>query len=92
MTARDGAQCRRYLVLALRTPRFDPAVLAPHREHLARLRAGGQLELAGPFADGSGGAYLVRAGDLDAARAIACSDPLHVSGASQLTVYEWSAA
>ena len=83
---------KRYLILALRTPRFDPGVIAPHHEHLARLREQGQLELSGPFTDRSGGAYLVRAADFDAARAIACSDPLHASGASQLTVYEWNAA
>jgi len=82
---------KRYLVVTLRTPRFDPAVIEPHYAHLALLRGRGQLELAGPFSDRSGGAYVIRAEDLDAARVIACADPVHVSGSSELRVYEWDA-
>ena len=82
---------KRYLILTLRTPQFDPSVIAPHYAHLDRLRERGQLELSGPFTDRSGGAYVVRASDLDEARAIAFSDPVHTSGASQVTVYEWNA-
>lgn len=83
---------RRYLVLALRNPGFDPAVVAPHHAHLQRLRAAGVLELAGPFTDRSGGAYLLRAPDLAAATALAHADPLHATGASRVTVQEWDAA
>jgi uncharacterized protein YciI len=82
---------KRYLVLTLRRPHFDPAVIAPHYAHLDALRAGGQLELAGPFGDRSGGAYLLRVETLDAAEAIAYRDPLHVSGSSDVRVYEWNA-
>jgi uncharacterized protein YciI len=82
---------KRYLVLTLRRPQFDPAVIAPHYAHLAALRERGQLELAGPFTDRSGGAYLVRAKDLEAAHAIAFADPVHVSGSSDVRVYEWDA-
>lgn len=82
---------KRYLILTLRTPKFDPTVIAPHYEHLDRLRECGLLELAGPFTDRSGGAYLVRAADLEAARAIAHADPVHTSGSSQVTVHEWDA-
>jgi len=83
---------KRYLVLTLRRPQFDPAVIAPHYAHLAQLRERGQLELAGPFTDASGGAYLIRADDLDAACAIAHADPLHATGASDVRVYEWNAS
>lgn len=83
---------RRYLVLAMRRPGFDPAMVAPHLAFLDRLRAEGRLELAGAFTDRSGGAYLLRAADLDAARAIASADPLQASGSSTLTVREWNAA
>jgi uncharacterized protein len=83
---------KRYLVLTLRRPQFDPAVIAPHYAHLAQLRERGQLELSGPFTDSSGGAYLIRASDLDAAHAIAHDDPLHVTGASEVRVYEWNAS
>ena len=82
---------KRYLVMTLRRPHFDPAVIEPHYAHLAQLRERGQLELAGPFGDRSGGAYLIRASDIDAARAIAFADPVHVHGASDVRVYEWNA-
>ncbi|MCB9475166.1 MAG: hypothetical protein H6678_15295 [Candidatus Delongbacteria bacterium] len=40
---------------------------------------------------GFGGAYLNRAASLDQARAIAFTDPVHTSGSSLVTVYEWNA-
>lgn len=87
-----SATLKRYLVLARRTPGFDPAVIAPHHAHLDALRAQGRLELAGPFSDKSGGAYLMRAVDLNEATELAWTDPLHTSGASEITVFEWNAA
>ena len=83
---------KRYLVLTLRRPDFDPAMIEPHYAHLATLRERGLLELAGPFSDRSGGAYLLRAGSLDAACGLARADPLHVSGSSEVRVYEWNAS
>lgn len=82
----------RYLVMALRTPQFHDSVVAPHKEYLAQLKNDGILELKGPFTDKSGGAYLLKAEDLESAEAIAFSDPLHTSGSSKITVYEWDAA
>jgi uncharacterized protein YciI len=82
---------KRFLVLTLRRPDFDPAVIAPHYAHLDRLRVDGALELAGPFPDKSGGAYVLRAASLEDAQAMAFADPLHVSGASEVTVREWNA-
>jgi len=82
---------RRFLVMARRRPQFDPAVIAPHLAFLDALREQGVLELAGPFGDRSGGAYLLRAADLATATALAHGDPLHTRGASQVTVYEWDA-
>ncbi|WP_166212483.1 YciI family protein [Cognatiluteimonas telluris] len=81
----------RYLVLTLRRPQFDPSVIPDHYAHLALLREQGRLELAGPFTDRTGGAYVLRADDLDAAQAIAHGDPLHATGASEVRVYEWAA-
>ncbi|GAA0723959.1 YciI family protein [Dokdonella soli] len=81
----------RYLVIALRTPEFDPAVIGPHCHFLDKLRADDRVELSGPFSDKSGGAYLLRAATLDEATTIAHGDPLHLSGASKLTVHEWHA-
>nr|WP_246461772.1 YciI family protein [Nocardia transvalensis] len=73
----------------MRTPRFDDSVVQPHRDWLAAVRSRGQLECSGGFTDGSGGAYLVLAENLDAARELIETDPIHTTGASELTVYEW---
>ncbi|MBS7458982.1 hypothetical protein KB893_017755 [Coralloluteibacterium stylophorae] len=80
---------RHFLVLAMRSPGFDAAVGPRHRAFLDALEAEGRLAGTGPFADGSGGAYLLRAGDLAEATAIAHRDPLHTESASILTVHEW---
>ncbi|WP_368045272.1 YciI family protein [Gilvimarinus algae] len=77
--------------MAMRTPRFQQSVVDAHKQFLAQLKADGVLELAGPFTDKSGGAYIVSARDLEAARAIALSDPVHTSGSSEVSVYEWNA-
>jgi uncharacterized protein len=82
---------RRYLVITERLPAFDPAAIAPHYAFLARLRAERKIELAGPFADRSGGAYLLRAKSPAEAEALAHSDPLHATGSSRVTVREWDA-
>ena len=81
----------RYLVMTVRTPQFQPSVIDAHYAFLERLRQQGQLELAGPFTDQSGGAYLIRAANLDEAQALAFSDPVHTSGSSVVTVHEWNA-
>jgi uncharacterized protein YciI len=81
----------RYLVMVMRRPDFDPGVLPAHKDFLEGLRAGGRLELSGPFGDKSGGAYLLRAQSMDEALAVAHADPTHISGGWDITVYEWQA-
>lgn len=49
--------------------------LQEHGRYMATLYRRGVLQLAGPFADDSGGAVLLNVSDLDAARAIAEADP-----------------
>ncbi len=80
---------RKYLVMAMRTSRFDQTVVEPHRAWLDAVRARGQLVETGKFTDGSGGAYVILAENLDAARELVVTDPIHTTGASELTVYEW---
>ena len=81
----------RYLVIAMRRPSFDDAVIAPHLAFLDELLAAGQLDMTGGFSDRSGGAYvLVNVASLDEAKAIAARDPLTLTGTSDLTVYEWN--
>lgn len=81
----------RYLVMAMRRPSFDDAVIAPHLAFLDELRAAGQLEMTGGFTDKTGGAYvLVNVASLDEAQTIAARDPLALTGTSDLTVHEWN--
>lgn len=82
---------KRYLILAMRRAQFDLAVVPRHQAFLDGLREQGRLEMAGPFSDKSGGAYLLRAADLAEATALAHSDPAHLSGGWDITVYEWRA-
>lgn len=81
----------RYLVVLVRRPQFDPAVVPLHRQYLEELRGQGRNELSGPFGDRSGGAYLLRAHDLAEAQMIALHDPAHASGGWTITVHEWQA-
>ena len=82
----------RYLVMVMRTPQFQDAAITPHQAFLEALRSNGQLELAGPFTDKTGGAYLIRAENLAAAQAVAFADPLHTTRSSVVTVHEWNAS
>lgn len=81
----------RYLVLTIRTPQFQMSVVDMHYAFLDRLRQQGKLELAGPFTDKSGGAYIIKAANMVEARALAFSDPVHTTNSSIVTVYEWNA-
>ena len=82
---------KRYLVLAMRKPGFDAAVVAPHKAFLDALKAEGRLAMTGGFSDGSGGAYVLQDVDgIEAARAIVARDPLVLRDASELTVHEWN--
>lgn len=78
-------------MLTIRTPRFRTDILDAHYAFLDRLRQAGRLEIAGPFTDRSGGAYLLRADNIEEAEALAFADPLHVEGCSALRVNEWDA-
>ncbi len=80
---------RKYLVMVMRTPRFTPAVVEPHKRFLAELRERGMLQETGRFTDNTGGAYIVLADSLEQAKKIVYTDPVHTTGASELTVYEW---
>ena len=79
----------RYLVILMRKAHVDPAAVSAHRNFLADLHAQGRNEMHGPFGDGSGGAYLLRANDLDEALAIVQRDPASISGGWEITVREW---
>lgn len=81
----------RYLVTTFRTPQFQTGVIDEHYAFLDRLRQDGRLEMAGPFTDRSGGAYVIRADSLAEAQSLAFSDPVHTTKSSVVSVYEWNA-
>lgn len=80
-----------YLVLMIRRPTVDPAAVSAHLAFLDALRLDGCIERSGPFTDKSGGAYLLRATDVQAAQAIVQRDPAHTSGGWDITIHEWQA-
>lgn len=84
---------KHYLVIAMRRPDFDPAVVAPHLAYLDDLHARGLLVSSGGFADATGGAYVLQGLDsLADAQALADTDPLALTGNSDLSVREWKLA
>jgi uncharacterized protein YciI len=82
----------KYLVMTRRLPSFDPQWLDAHYAFLADLRARDRLEQAGPFTDGTGGAYVLLADSRPEAEALAHQDPLHVNRCSDLQILEWRAS
>ncbi|GAA3802871.1 MULTISPECIES: YciI family protein [Amycolatopsis] len=61
-----------------------------HREYLAKLAAEGTVAVAGPFADDSGGVFLIQAEDADSLQAVLDADPYVVEGALEsFTVREF---
>ena len=80
-----------FLVVTHRTARYDSVHAPAHQQFLAEQRAVGVIRLSGPFSDGEGGgAYVIEADDIIAARRLAERDPMVVSGATGVTVREWS--
>jgi uncharacterized protein YciI len=60
-----------------------------HLSYLEELKKKGQLLLAGRFADGSGGAYILTADSMNEAKEIADNDPYHSSGLRSYIIKEW---
>lgn len=81
----------KYLVIAMRNPGFQETVIESHCTFLENLRQQNILELAGPFTDKSGGAYMIKANNLEEAQEIAHQDPLYLTQSSRITVHEWNA-
>ena len=95
--ARGSLGLELYAVIS--TPAVAPSEMAVHLpDHLAyqaeRERAG-ELFLAGPLSDLAGeniegvGLIIYRAQDLEAARALAEADPMHMRGARSFELRRW---
>lgn len=81
----------RYLILTTRKPEFNPSCLPDHYAYLDDLRKQDRVELAGGFSDKTGGAYILRAKDMEEAKNIVSGDPVHTTNSSLVTVHEWNA-
>jgi uncharacterized protein YciI len=60
-----------------------------HQAYMARLKAEGKLRMAGRFADGRGGMYILVADGLQGAMALADGDPYHANGLREYELREW---
>ncbi|HVP23673.1 MAG TPA: YciI family protein [Conexivisphaerales archaeon] len=60
-----------------------------HMAYMAKLKSEGKLRMAGRFSDGRGGMYILVAGSLDEARALAEADPYHGSRVREYELLEW---
>ena len=60
-----------------------------HLSYMASLKKDGKLVIAGRFADGGGGGYILKANNADEAKALADRDPYHSNGARSYTMREW---
>lgn len=66
--------------------------LGEHGQYMRRLAADGVLILAGPLMTSEGGLVILRADDLDSARALMDADPAVQKGQFVGTVSEWRPA
>lgn len=66
--------------------------LGPHGQYMRRLAAEGVVILAGPLMTSEGGLVIIRADDLDTARALMEADPAVKKGQFVGTVSEWRPA
>lgn len=81
----------KYLIITTRSTNFKSECIEPHYAFLDSLRSRHILECAGPFTDKSGGAYIIKANNLEEALEIAHQDPVYTSKSSQIKLYEWDA-
>ncbi len=92
--APSGPEYTCYLILLSHAKRelFTQELLGLHLQHLERLEVAGQLLVAGPFEDRSGGMMVLRAASLEAARAIVSTDPFVSSGAVSSEIRQFTRA
>ncbi len=83
-----------YAVILTRTFQVErtPELIQAHLDHLDRLRQEGKLLLSGPFADFTGGMYLLQNVTEAEAREIVAADPLIRSGYSSAQIRAWDVA
>lgn len=95
--ARGSLACEVYCVVS--TPGDDADLrqrtLPEHLSYLGTLEERGALAFAGPLSDETGdemlgaGMLILRADNMDEARALADGDPMHTTGARTYTLRKW---
>jgi len=86
-----------YVVVStpIETPEKLKAVLPEHLSYQAEQEKNGSLVMAGPLSDLTGeqmqgmGMIIYRAASLDAAKAIAEADPMHMQGIRSFEIRRW---
>jgi uncharacterized protein len=90
---------RKKLYVVLSKPAVPPEKLQPylsaHLEYMIALEKRGHVFASGPLADGAGpptgqGLTVLRANDVDEARALAEGDPFFVNGLRTFELKEWT--
>ncbi|HYB92711.1 MAG TPA: YciI family protein [archaeon] len=70
-----------------------PEEAGPYREahfnYLSKLKNEGKLQIAGRFADGKGGIYILVASSDEEAKSLAEADPYHANGLRQFVIRKW---
>lgn len=82
----------KFLIIVLRKSNFNRDSIEPHLQFLKDLDSNHLIDMGGPFADSSGGAYVLNVKTIEEARAIAFQDPVYLSGSSTVDVYQWITA
>ena len=83
-----------YIVMSRSLPERDEEKQRNYEEHrqwLDEQHRAGRLLFSGPTTDGGYGIYVMLAGSLDEAKAVAAQDPHHARGIRQMEVLEWRA-
>jgi len=76
--------------LSIIDPALNQQIRPAHLAYLNELYKKGQVVMAGPFPDGSGGLVIYRANSEDEARKLAEQDPVVAQKARTLTLKTWS--
>jgi uncharacterized protein YciI len=73
-----------------RKPTFTGESIPEHREFLHGLKGTDTLLMAGGYSDQTGGAYVIEATSLEAAKNIVTADPMYQENESVYSIKEWN--
>lgn len=76
--------------MTIRDAKLNQAVRPAHLQYVARLQEKGQVLMAGPFQDGSGGMVIYQNVTESESRSLAENDPVISSGARELRLTAWN--